>query len=286
MRKADLHLHTSASDDATLEPEWIFRQARELGLAALAFADHEGMANVEEGKRLSKVYGVAFLPGIEISSSWQGQLVHVLGYFPHGAAFSFETFLAESVWQERRRIQLLLLDRLRQQGVAVTVTEYDAEAQAGQAGTYHIPLYRLLLRKGFVSNVKDYGVMRKAANIKYLYPPVPEVIQAVHEAGGIAVLAHPGAQEGSFYRFDAEDIAALATEKLDGVEVFHHAHDEGQTDYYAQAADCLGLVKTGGSDIHHQDASGERGPGSWFCDWDEVLRYIVGVGLPHPHQPI
>jgi predicted metal-dependent phosphoesterase TrpH len=211
MRKADLHVHTNASDDATLEPEWAFRHARELGLVALAFADHEGVANVEEGKRLSKVYGVAFLPGIEISSSWRGQLAHVLGYFPDGAASSLDTFLAERVWQERKRIQLMLLERLRQRGVAVTVAEYEAEAQAGRARTYHIPLYRLLLRKGILSSVKDYGAMRKAENVKYQYPPMSEVISVVHQAGGMVVLAHPGAQGGDFY-----SLSPLARRDPDG----------------------------------------------------------------------
>lgn len=271
MRKADLHLHTSASDDATLEPEWIFDRARELGLAALAFTDHEGMINVEEGHRLAKVYGLAFLPGIEISGSWRGEIAHVLGYFPHGAAPSLETFLAQTVWRERDRIQLLMLEHLRQQGVAITVAEYEAEAQASRAGTYHIPLYRLLLRKGVVSDVKDYGNIRRATNIECLYPPVPQVIQAIHQAGGVAALAHPGVRGGNFCLFDAEDIAALATKGLDGIEVFHHAHDEAQTDYYAQLADRLGLVKTGGSDSHHRHG---RGPGSRFCDWDDILRYI------------
>jgi hypothetical protein len=196
-----------------------------------------------------------------------------LGYFPNGAASSFDAFLTERIWQERRRIQLILLERLRERGVSVTLAEYEAEAQAGPAGTYHLPLYRLLLKKGIISSVADYGAMRKDANIKFLFPMIPEVIAAVQKAGGFAALAHPGAQGGLFFRFDGADIAALAADGLDGVEVFHHHHDQAQTEHFAQAADRLGLVKTGGSDLHRQ-ARGGRKLGSWFCDWDQVLQYI------------
>ena len=287
MKRADLHIHTRASDDAILEPEHVFRLAKERGLAAVAFTDHEGMANVEEGKRLSTVYGVTFLPGIEISCVWRGQLAHVLGYFLNGAASSFETFLVERVWQARRRTQLTLMERLRQRGVAVTVAEYDAEAQAGG---YHMPLYRLLLRKGIVSSVKEYALMRAAEGIKYLYPPIPEIVRAVHDAGGIAVLAHPahpGSHGIDFYRFDAEAIAVLATEGLDGVEVFHPTHTETQMDYYAQVAERLGLVKTGGSDSHGHGGAIKRQVGHIFCDWDEVLRYLDDFSLdarPESHS--
>lgn len=274
MRKADLHIHTCASDDAILEPEQIFRLAKEQGLAAVAFTDHEGMASVAEGKRLSTVYGVAFVPGIEITSLWRGQFAHVLGYFLNGAASSFETFLVKRVWPGRRRAHLTLMEPLRQRGISVTIAEYDAEAQAGR---YHLPLYRVLLRKGVVSGLEDYTVMRKVEGIKGFYLPIPEVVRAIHEAGGIAVLAHPsypGGHRVGFYRFDAEAIAVLATEGLDGVEVFHPTHTESQMYYYAEVADRLELVKTGGSDSHGHARAVERVVGGMFCDWDEVLQYL------------
>ena len=274
MKKADLHIHTIRSDDAVLEPEQVFRTAQERGLAAVAFTDHERTAHVDEGARLSRRFGVAFLPGIEISSSWHGELSHVLGYFADGPAPSFETFLAETIWQERRRVQLYLLERLQRRDVAITVAEYDAEAQAGGN---HLPLYRLMLKKGLLSNVREYIVFRGAEDVRYSYPPIPEVAQAVHEAGGIISLAHPGTDGSpgvSFFRFDADAITALAAEGLDGVEVFHPSHTEAQTDYYAQVANRLGLLKTGGSDTHRPTAPVEQQVGGKYCDWDEVLRYL------------
>ena len=245
---------------------------------ALAFTDHESMDNIEEGRRLAEVYRIAFLPGVETSSTWQGQLAHVLGYFPNGAAPSLQTFLVERVWRQgTRRNALMLIDRLQYQGIAITVAEYDAEAHAGRyRGS---PLLRALLKKGIVSDMEDYKVKIGAADIpqaeEWFYPPIPEVVQAVHQAGGFAALAHPGGYPGTgFFQFDAETIAALAMEGLDGLEVFHPAHNRAQVDYYEQAADRLGLVKTGGSDSHGHSTSGEREVGGMFCDWDEVQQYM------------
>jgi len=277
MRRADLHIHTRASDDATLEPEQVFHLAKERGLAAVAFTDHESIGSIDEGNRLSTEHGVTFLPGIEISSLWRGQLAHVLGYFLDGVRPSFKTFLVEGVWPARRKTHLALLEHLQQRGVAVTVGDYEAEVQSGG---YQLPLYRLLLRKGIVSGLTDYTVMRGAESKEFFYLPIPEVVRAIHEAHGIAVLAHPGhpgAYGVDFYPFDAEAIGVLATEGLDGVEVFHPLHTDAQMDYYGLVADRLGLVKTGGSDSHGTHVTdAKRTVGRMFCDWDQVLRYLEG----------
>jgi len=274
VREADLHIHTSASDDSVLEPEQIFRRARARGLSAVAFTDHEQMSRLDEGRRLSAAFGIAFLGGIELTSSWRGQYAHILGYFRNGAAPSFDTFLVERVWPGRRKAHLQLLDPLQHHGAEVTTAEYDAEARAGG---YHLPLYRILRRKGAVSNLEEYVLIREDEGFEGCYLPIPEVIRAIHNAGGIAVLAHPihtGSFGVGFYRFDGEDIALLARAGLDGVEVFHPTHDEGQTRHFAQVADDLGLVKTGGSDSHGSPAAVKRVVGAITCNWDEVVEYL------------
>ena len=274
LRKADLHIHTIASDDATLEPEQVFRLAKEQELAAVAFTDHDNIGAIEEGQRLSAVYGMAFMPGIEMASLWRGQLAHILGYFPDGICSSFNAFLAERHWPARRTTDLALLERLQQRGVSVTKEEYEDEARSGG---YHLPLFRLLLRKGLVSSVEEYAEMRAAVGWEFFYLPITEVIQAVHEAHGIAVLAHPAWTGVDFYQFDAEAIGLLAIEGLDGLEVFHPVHVDLQVDYYSQTADRLGLVKTGGSDSHSLNVSHhDRIVGDVSCDWDEVLRFLAG----------
>ena len=241
----------------------------------MAFTEHDNIDSIAEGRRLSTVYGVTFLPGVEITSRWRGEPAHVLGFFPDGVLSSLEGLLADVVWSERRRFQIAVLEDLQRRGTAVTIAEYDAEVGA-QEHAQPRSLYNLLLKKGVLSSLEDYAAMTEASGVQPRRPPFPEVIRACHEAGGIAVVAHPGHDTGVVYTFDAEDITALAAEGLDGVEVFHPAHTTAQEDDYARLADRLGLVKTGGSDMHLPSPDPEKMVGGTYCDWDEVLQYLEG----------
>ena len=82
MRKADLHVHTHASSDASLDPEEVFSIAKARGMTAVTFSDHDSIESIAEGQRLSTVYDVTFLPGIEITSSGPR-----FGLFPRWSAF-------------------------------------------------------------------------------------------------------------------------------------------------------------------------------------------------------
>ena len=271
MRKADLHIHTVASHDSNLEAEEVFRKARDAGLSAIAFTDHEGTTCNEEGRRLSVRYGIDFLPGIEMSSSRQGQLAHVLGYFPNGAAPSLRQFVIDAVWRGTRLNALAIMDGLRGLGIEITSEEYDEEAETlGYCGS---PLFQLLLKNGHVADLEDYQSKMTALDsepIEVLYPLVPQTVQAIHEAGGMAVLAHPGAVP-EFYLFHEADIVTLATERLDGIEALHPKHSEAQIAYYTEIADRLGLLRTGGSDSHGRGtAENRRYVGGMTCDWDSI----------------
>ena len=93
----------------------------------------------------------------------------------------------------RTQYNLAMLEYLQGQGTAVTIAEYGAEAQEHSEST---ALYQLLLKKGVVSNQKAFMALREESGVRVLHPPVPQVIQACHEAGGIAVVAHPGHDTG------------------------------------------------------------------------------------------
>ncbi len=272
MRRADLHVHTHASSDASFDPEEVFSVAKARGLTALTFSDHDCIDSIAEGQRLSTVYGLTFLPGIEITSSWRGEPAHILGFFPDGPLPSLEVFLAERFRGERRRRNLAIVEYMQGQGAAVTTAEYDAEVEDPEHESR--AMYELLVKKGVVSNWEEFGAIQEAAGVQLLRPLVPEAIRACHEAGGIAVVAHPGHDTGVVFTFDEESIAALAAEGLDGVEVWHPAHTEAQEEEYARVADRLGLVKTGGSDMHIPRPEPQKMVGGTYCDWDEVLRYL------------
>jgi predicted metal-dependent phosphoesterase TrpH len=273
MRKADLHLHTHASSDASFDPEEVFSIAKARGLTALTFSDHDNTDSTAEGQRLAAIYDVAFLPGIEITSSWRGEEAHVLGFFLDGPLPSLADFLVNKIWSVRRQYNLAVLEYVQRQGTGVTISEHDAKV-VGQERSESTALYQLLLKKGVVSNQRAFMALREESGVLLRKPPVPEAIQACHEAGGIAVVAHPGHDTGAVFTFDEENIAALAAEGLNGVEVSHPAHTEAQEDDYAQIADRLGLVKTGGSDMHVPRPEPQKLVGGTYCDWDEVLQYL------------
>ena len=273
MRKADLHLHTHASSDASFDPEEVFSIAKARGLTALTFSDHDSIASNAAGQRLADIYDVAFLPGVEITSSWGGKPAHVLGFFSNGPLPALEDFLADNIRSVRKQFAMAMLEYLQGQGTAVTIAEYEAEAEA-QELSEPTPLYRLLHKKGIASDMEAFMALRESSGIRVLHTPLPEAIHACHAAGGIAVLAHPGHDTGVVFTFDEENIAALATAGLNGVEVFHPAHTRDQEQEYARIADRLGLVKTGGSDMHIPRPEPQKMVGGTYCDWDEVLQYL------------
>ena len=273
MRKADLHLHTHASSDASFDPEEVFSIAKARGLTALTFSDHDNTDSTAEGQRLAPIYDVAFLPGIEITSSWRGEEAHVLGFFPDGPLPSLADFLVNEIWSVRRQYNLAVLEYVQRQGTGVTIAEHEAKV-VGQERSESTELYRLLLKKGVVSSQRAFVALRKESGVLLRKPPIPEAIQACHEAGGIAVVAHPGHDTGAVFTFDEENIAALAAQGLNGVEVSHPAHTQAQEDHFAQLADRLGLVKTGGSDMHVPRPEPQKLVGGTYCDWDEVLQYL------------
>ena len=273
MRKADLHLHTHASSDASFDPEEVFSIAKARGLTALTFSDHDNTDSTAEGQRLAPIYDVAFLPGIEITSSWRGEEAHVLGFFPDGPLPSLADFLVNKIWSVRRQYNLAVLEYVQRQGTGVTIAEHEAKV-VGQERSESTELYQLLLKKGVVSSQRAFVALRKESGVLLRKPPIPEAIQACHEAGGIAVVAHPGHDTGAVFTFDEDNLAALAAQGLNGVEVSHPAHTEAEEDHYAQIADRLGLVKTGGSDMHVPRPEPQKLVGGTYCDWDEVLQYL------------
>lgn len=95
----------------------------------------------------------------------------------------------------------------------------------------------------------------------YRPPAVDEIIAVAHDAGGVAVLAHPGRSKGVYaIPAAAEDIAAMAAAGLDGIEVYYPTHHSHQVKMYQRLAQRHGLLITGGSDSHHPDQPLARCP--------------------------
>ncbi|MDZ7772112.1 MAG: PHP domain-containing protein [Balneolaceae bacterium] len=252
MDKADLHIHTTASDGKS-SPEEILALADRMKLACIAITDHDTLDGYREAKELSGDYEVELIPGIEITAGWEGRECHLLAY-----AFDPAHESMAGLCRRHRRARLergkWIIEQLSREGIDLDIEEVKVEASWGNIGRPHIA--SLLVKKGYVASPRE-------AFIRYLgdhalgpiendYFDFAEAVRRVKEAGGAAVLAHPGKLYSPHER---RELAGLG---LDGIEVIHPSHDwetQKELESFAEQQD---LLVTGGSDFHGE-ADGYHG---------------------------
>ena len=216
----------------------------------MSVTDHDTVAAWEAASTACAAAAIEWVPGIEISAIADGADVHAPG---------LQSFLAE---QRRRRIDRVrqMIDRLGSLGISL-----DADAILGPgiedsskaAGRPWIA--RALVAGGHVETTNEaferWLSRGRPAFVPRLGARPEDVFARIHEAGGIASLAHPGLLGHD------EWIAAFASAGLDAVEAYHPKHDPGSTLRYLGLADRLGLAVSGGSDYHADQARDAAGPG-------------------------
>lgn len=246
---ADLHTHTRASD-GTGTPADNVRIAREAGLAAVAITDHDTVAGLEEAMAEGRRLGMAVVPGVEISTVADGKDIHVLGYF---MAVDDELFLErlKELRSIRDKRNMMMIERLNELGMEITMAEVTSRFHVSgrtddTVGRPHIA--DVLIAKGYASSLRDaFDRYLGEGGAAYVNPPRirPETaIQWIHEAGGAAVLAHPG-----LYKQD-DLVAEMAGDGLDGIEADHSDHSPEEVEHYRRMAEQAGLLVTAGSDYH------------------------------------
>lgn len=241
---ADLHTHTRFSD-GTYTPEELATHARRVGLGAIALTDHD---TVEGCPRMAKACaheGLEFVAGTELTAEQDGSEVHILGYF---LRIEHPRLRAEMRrFQQVRQSRIgAMAERLQTLGVSLTAEQVFTVAQCDSPGRPHVA--RALVESG-VCRSPDEAFDRFLKQGRPAWVPKCRVAAAaaialIHEAGGVASLAHPG-----LLRRD-ELIPALADLGLDGLECFHSRHTRGQTQRYEEIANECRLLITGGSDCH------------------------------------
>ena len=243
--RIDLHTHTTASD-GLLSPEALVRAVQAAHLAVFSITDHDTLEALGEAEAYAGTLGIRLIPGIELSAMWREKYeLHLLGYFFDPAGSRLLDFLRERREVRRARLQAML-NRLRALGIVVEAEAVLACARDGNVGRPH--LARVLVQRGLVSST-DEAFERYLAEGRPAYVPRPDVtvaeaIQVIHEAGGLASLAHPG-----LHNHD-EAILDLVAVGLDAIEVYHGTHTPGQVAHYRRQAGRRGLLVTGGSDFH------------------------------------
>ena len=256
----DLHIHTNASSDGQHTPGEILQMARNIGLRAIAFADHNTVDNVEEGLRLSVESGIEFIPCMELNTFHNGLDLHLLAFFIDPRDNNLRTWL-ESIHQKKKEQAEKRLKKLNELGFvftwddlrqfsgsriptgmsflqAILSREENRKDQrlrpyidGSRSSSPYVNFYRDYLRGGKPAFVQMEDILTIAA------------IGKIKNLGGIPVLAHPS-DTGE------ENIRQLIESGLEGLEVYSPYHDPDEQEAFRAFAETHGLLITAGSDFH------------------------------------
>lgn len=262
----DLQSHSTHSDGALAAAE-VVQRAAEAGVELLALSDHDTVSGVSEAIAAGERLGVKVVSAVEISAVDAGSAVprelHILGYcIDHEGPLltaRLSDFLAD-----REHRTLRMRDALRDVGFELDEAEIDARIAAGKPiGRPHLaaavlgaPANAARLQEEDIDDIgsliRGYLIEGTAAFRLRETPTVGEAVEAIHDAGGVAIWAHPfwDISEQAEVLSTIDRFKALG---IDGVEAFYVTHDEAQTKLLAARCEELGLLSTGSADYHGPD---------------------------------
>ena len=249
--KFDLHCHSTASD-GKLSPDAVLQRASEAGLDLFALTDHD---TLEGFRQVSHGHGVPyFVPGIELSSVWNGVSVHIVGldFDPeHPALLQMIAVLRSAREQRAHMIDKRLADK-DMPGTLQGALQYCPDI--GQLGRPHFAEY--MLEQAYVGSITEafdrWLGNGKIGDIKTLWPDLADAVNAIVAAGGVAVLAHPLRYKMTFSKL-RRLIDAFADAGGQAVEVAGSQMQPDQKKQLLQYVVQKGLAGSGGSDFHHPD---------------------------------
>jgi len=245
--RADLHVHSTASD-GTDPPAEVMRRAARAGLDVVALTDHDTVAGHAEAHAAAGP--VALLPGMELSCRLDGRSLHMLAYLFDADQPELAAELTR-IRDDRVLRARAMVDKLA--GLGVNVSWGQVAAIAGQAVVGRPHIARAMADSGAIASpreafTRDWIADGGRAYVgRYALDPV-RAIDLVRAAGGVTVLAHPRAGRDTWVT--NEQITRLAAVGLAGLEVFHPDQSEAERARLIALAHDLALVTTGGSDDH------------------------------------
>jgi predicted metal-dependent phosphoesterase TrpH len=259
----DLQSHSTHSDGALAAAEVVERAGR-AGVELLALTDHDTVTGVAEALRAGERHGVKVVPAVEISAidadGGKPRELHILGYGIDHAGAKLTARLSEFL-ADREQRTLRMAAALREQGFELDEHELRARQAAGRPiGRPHLAeavlacpgnAARLVEERidDIGSLIKGYLIEGKPAFRLRETPTVAQAVQAIHDAGGVAVWAHP------FWDIPDPDEVLKTIDRfkalgMDGVEAFYVTHDREQTELLGKRCEELGLLSTGSADYH------------------------------------
>ena len=251
----DLHCHSAASD-GVLTPAAVVRRAAANGVQVLALTDHDELAGLAAAQAAADACGVRLVPGVEISITWGGITIHVVGLGIDPGSDTLARGLAHVRSSRARRAERIAaeFDRL---GIPGTLEgAYSYAGNPNLVGRAHFARY--LVEQGVARDVKSvfgrFLVAGKPGYVPHEWAALADAVGWIRASGGRAVVAHPGR-----YRLSPERLREFFVEFIgaggEGIEVVTGSHTRAQYAEYAQLARELGLAASRGSDFHGPDES-------------------------------
>ncbi len=247
--KADLHVHTAASDGQYM-PEEVARLAKARGLEALAVTDHDTIAGVDRAAEAGRAVGIQVIRGVELSAK-EGRRFHILGYHFSADAPAL-TQLCQKLRAGREDRKYQIIDFLKSKGVEISLSEVEELAGGEVVGRPHFA--RVLVRRGYAADNEEafcryLDGQEFRQQVSRFKAEARVCVEAIKEGGGKTSLAHP-------YQMGLPDDELEALVKrmkgwgLDAIECFYPKYTPAQQDFYLRLTEKYGLRRTGGSDFH------------------------------------
>jgi hypothetical protein len=266
----DLHSHSTASDGSR-SPADVIREAKRVGLSAIALTDHDTLDGIAEATAVGAELGVRVVAGVELSAVEGDVETHILGLHLSDTR-EMEAKLVELREMRRSRAERIVV-RLNELGVRVELSAVLEQAAGGAIGRPHVA--RAMIAEGWAVDFRD-AFDRYLGNGKPAYVgkdrlAIVDAIGLIHRAGGLAILAHPS------HSGTRERIASLVAQGMDGVEVKHPSHSSEDVLRLTALVAHFSLVPSGGSDWHGA-AEGPRTlgmmhvPADWLGQQDGRVR--------------
>lgn len=251
----DLHFHSLYSD-GTDTPEDLARMGDALGLAAMALTDHDTVDGLHRFLAMQDQVAPRLLAGTELSCTFLGRSLHVLGLLvdPHDATFQARLIELRGRRQDRN---LRLVARLQELGFPITLERVQAEADSPLLSRVHVAA--ALVRLGVVTT-PDEAFRRLIGDgcpgyVSRQELTPREAARWIREAGGVPIVAHPGRFAGRAFRWD-EAMQDLRSQGMTGFESIYGEYGPEEEAYFRALAKRLGMLESGGSDYHGANKPG------------------------------
>ncbi len=258
-----MHVHTTSSD-GLFEPEETVKWAHDKGIDVIAITDHDSIDGIDRAIKAGDELGVRIVPGVEMSCTYKGEEVHIVGLFIDYKDKELKDRL-RSLSESRTLRGKKIVDKLNALGIEIKYEDVLNEAKCGSVGKPHVA--RVLDAMGAVESFEEafdkYLAKGKPADVEREKITVKEATELINKAGGIAVIAHPGLISNKNYPLE------LLFHGIDGMEVIHSIHDNDTIERIGKIVRDKNLLKSAGSDCHGNLIDGSPIIGDFYLTRDE-----------------